>query len=165
MWHSGKKTFVVLKQKKKSKYQVVQNASVLFQLTNPETEALANKAGLTLYFYRNFSEVLKGILQKYDIKGNSCYKKANISERMYQYIMNGRNPTKETVLALAISLGFQLEETELLLKSAGYIFSKSLPNDMVILYLLTHPEECKAPLLYYINEVLQDLEMPLLMTR
>lgn len=141
------------------------NVSVLCQLTDLETEALANKAGLTLYSGTPFSDVLKEMMQKYDIKGSICYKKANISERMYQYIMKGSNPTKETVLALAISFGFELEETKLLLKSARYVFSKAMPNDMVTLYLLTHPEECKSPLLFYINEVLQDLEMPLLMTR
>ncbi|MBD5089834.1 MAG: hypothetical protein HDT30_13670 [Clostridiales bacterium] len=147
------------------KYQVVHNAAVLFRLTDQEAETLANKAGLTLYSDKPFSDALEEILQKYGIKGSSCYKRTTISERMYQYIAKGRKPTKETVLALSLSLDLKLEEIEMLLKNAGYVFSKALPNDMVIFYMLTHRQECKAPLLFHVNEVLQELELPLLVTR
>lgn len=151
--------------KKASKYQVVRNATTLFYLTGQEAEALANKTGLTLYSGKSFAYELEQLLQKHGIKGSVCYKKANISERMYQYIAKGRNPTKETALALSLSLDLTLVEIELLLKAAGYVLSKALPNDMVIFYLITHPEECDSHLVFYINEVLEDLQMPLLMTR
>lgn len=147
------------------KYQVVHNAAILFQLTDQEAETLANKAGLTLHSDKPFSEALKEILQKYGIKGSICYRSSTISERMYQYIAKGRKPTKETVLALSLSLDLKLEEIEMLLKNAGYVLSKALPNDMVIFYILTHRQECKAPLLFHINEVLQELGLPLLLTR
>lgn len=150
---------------KKLKYQVVRNATTLFYLTEQEAEALANKTGLTLYSGKSFACELEQLLQKYAIKGSVCYKKANVSERMYQYIAKGRNPTKETALALCLSFGLSLAEIELLLKAGGYVLSKALPNDMVIFFLVTHPEECKGPLVFYINEVLQELQMPLLMTR
>lgn len=126
---------------------------------------MANKAGLTFYSDKSFADALEEILKKHDLKGSICYKKANISERMYQYIAKGRNPTKETALAVSLSLDLTLEEVEILLKAAGYVLSNSLPNDMVVFYLITHREECESPLVFYINEVLQELQMPLLMTR
>jgi hypothetical protein len=86
---------------------------------------------------------------------------------MYQYINNDRNPTKQTVLAIAAAMDMNLEDTRRLLKSAGYVLSKSVPSDAVILWLLFGNESNQStiPLLFQINEILYALDMPLLMTR
>lgn len=150
---------------KKLKCQVVRNVAELFQLTEQEAEILANRAGLTLYSDGRFAELLQTILKEQAVKKSFCYQKANVSERMYQYIAKGRTPTKETALALSLSLNLGLEKIEILLKAAGYVLSKSLPNDMVIFYLISHKKECGNSLIFYVNEVLHELEMPLLMTK
>jgi hypothetical protein len=70
-------------------------------------------------------------------------------------------------LALTIPLGLTTGEIQDLLNQAGYALSKSLPNDAVVLYFLENARQNgkKPPLLAEINEVLEGLELPLLMTR
>lgn len=127
---------------------------------------MANKAGLTLEQNESFQACLTHLKNKYEKKSRLFYQNANISERMFQYIKNGKNPTKETTLAIAVSMNLSPKDTQRLLKSAGYVLSKSIPSDAVILWLLSHPERhLSSPKLFQINEVLYELEMPLLMTR
>lgn len=85
---------------------------------------------------------------------------------MFQYVKNDRNPTKETALAIAAAMNMSLEDTIRLLKSAGYVLSKSIPSDMVILWMLSNQEgKQNKSMLFQINETLYELELPLLMTR
>ncbi|WP_277409174.1 hypothetical protein [Lacrimispora xylanisolvens] len=92
---------------------------------------------------------------------------ANVSERMLQYIKNYRQPSKETLLAIAISLGLEIDEIQHLLKKAGYALSASLPNDAVVCWFLSGDRKVDGtvPVLFHINEVLDELKLPLLMTR
>lgn len=86
---------------------------------------------------------------------------------MLRYIKSEKLPSKETLLAVAISLGVETAEIQRLLKAAGYALSASLPNDAVVLWLLKHDEresKSESPL-FHINEVLDELGLPLLMTR
>ena len=135
-------------------------------LNNGEAEDLANKAGLTLEQKESFQTCLIILKNKYEKKSRLFYQNANISERMFQYIKNGKNPTKETTLAIAVSMNLTPEDTQRLLRSAGYVLSKSIPSDEVILWLLSNEEHNQnASKLFQINEVLYALDMPLLMTR
>lgn len=151
---------------KNFKQRVIKNAQVLFALSDREAEDLANKAGLTLEQKESFQTCLNILKKKYDKKSRLFYQNANISERMFQYIKNNKNPTKETTLAVAVSMNLNSEDTQRLLKSAGYILSKSIPSDAVILWMLSNYEgNQNTSLLFRINEVLYALDMPLLMTR
>lgn len=151
---------------KNFKQRVIKNAQVLFALSDREAEDLANKAGLTLEQKESFQTCLNILKNKYDKKSRLFYQNANISERMFQYIKNNKNPTKETTLAVAVSMNLNSEDTQRLLKSAGYILSKSIPSDAVILWMLSNYEgNQNTSLLFRINEVLYALDMPLLMTR
>jgi len=145
---------------------VIVNAGKLFELSDRQTERLANKAGLTLNRQEEFPKCLNLLKKKYKRKNRSIYENANISERMFQYIKNDRNPTKETALAVAVAMDMKLEDIQRLLQSAGYVLSKSIPSDMVILWLLSNSKgRQNTPALFKINEVLYELDMPLLMTR
>ena len=85
---------------------------------------------------------------------------------MFQYIKTEKNPTKETAMAIAVAMNMNREDTQRLLRSAGYVLSKSIPSDMVILWMLSNKEEKQSTsLLFRINEVLYELDLPLLMTR
>lgn len=164
-FHGGKTTRAVYRQKN-FKQRVIKNAQVLFALSDREAEDLANKEGLTLEQKESFQTCLNILKNKYDKKSRLFYQNANISERMFQYIKNNKNPTKETTLAVAVSMNLNSEDTQRLLKSAGYILSKSIPSDAVILWMLSNYEgNQNTSLLFRINEVLYALDMPLLMTR
>ena len=145
---------------------MIVNAGKLFELNSEETEALANKAGLSLNRQETFPSCFAMLKKKYKRNNQSIYKNANISERMFQYIKTEKNPTKETAMAIAVAMNMNREDTQRLLRSAGYVLSKSIPSDMVILWMLSNKEEKQnTPLLFRINEVLYELNLPLLMTR
>ncbi|MCM1345340.1 MAG: hypothetical protein NC246_16075 [Muribaculaceae bacterium] len=148
-----------------AKKEVVKRAEQLFDLSVEETESLANKAGLSLCGenYR-LEEMLKD--NGYRGKRSDFLQKAGISERMFQYYMTGRTPTKQALLAMAVAGGLPTDQIDRLLASYGYCLSKSLANDMVVLWFLKHSrKDTGGILLEAINCVLDDLELPLLMTK
>jgi DNA-binding transcriptional MerR regulator len=149
------------------KLKIIRAAGECFKLNNEEIERLANKAGFSFCNDINFSQYFCSLIAKYPGKKYELYDEAQVSERMFRYAKKGKCLTKETLLSIAITLGLKLEEIQVLLKKAGFILSKSLPNDMVIIWLIEHDERPskKISRISYINDVLYSLDMPLLMTR
>ncbi len=82
---------------------------------------------------------------------------------MYRHIKSDYHPTKTSLLALAISLELETEEIYFLLQQAGYVLSESIAFDVVIKYLFENSQNAKN--LFCINDVLYELNLPLLMTR
>ena len=82
---------------------------------------------------------------------------------MYRRIRSNYHPTKASLLALAISLELKTDEIYLLLQKAGYVLSESIAFDMVVKYLLENAQTAKN--VFYINDVLYELNLPLLMIR
>lgn len=66
------------------------------------------------------------------------YKGANLDRRLFSKIRSNENykPRKNTILALAVSMDLSVEETENLLKKAGYTLSRSLTGDLIVLFYL-----------------------------
>lgn len=83
---------------------------------------------------------------------------------MFYLIKSGRTPNKTTLTALAIALDLNITDINLLLQKAGYVLSTSIAYDMVLRYLIEHDRH-KDNKVMYINHVLIDLDLPLLMTR
>ena len=115
---------------------------------------------------RDFSNYLKNIM----INKRESLKKIKdevISERMLNYFLNGKIPNKPSLLAIAIGLKLNLEETELLLKKAGYILSESIYFDIVVKRYIKETENGKngGGKIEEINEILYSLSLPMLMTR
>ena len=78
-----------------------------------------------------------------DMKGMDdveCYKKANVSKNTFWKINNDPKyrPSKPTVIAFAIALELNIEETNRLLRSAGFALSGNNDFDLIIEYFITN---------------------------
>ncbi|MCM1049874.1 MAG: hypothetical protein NC433_15775 [Clostridiales bacterium] len=151
---------------KKLKYNVIRNAADLFGLDEYAAETLANSAGLSLKECSDFNRHLVNLIREKS-KHKKLYEYAQISERMFQRIKNGRKPTKESLIAISVSLGLGLNETKELINMAGYALSDSIAWDAVIKTLIFELENTGnyEGSLIRINDVLYDMGLPLLMTR
>lgn len=81
------------------------------------------------------------LMQLIDAKGMGdveCYKKANVSRQTWYKILNDPNykPNKKTILSFAIALELDIEETQKLLATAGFVLSKSSKFDLIIMYCI-----------------------------
>lgn len=117
-----------------AKISVILNAAQLFNLSEYECESLANRAGLSLRYDENVS--LAACLKVYNIKICDLVRRVSVSERMFQYYFKGKKPTKQALLAIVILLNFPIDEINILLCKYGYCLSKSLPNDVIVIWYL-----------------------------
>jgi len=86
------------------------------------------------------------------------YKKSNISKAVFSKIRSNRDyqPSKSTALAFCIGLELNLVESRTLLEKAGYGFSNSSKQDVIVKYFI----EKKKYNIFDVNEVLfnEDLQ-------
>jgi len=117
--------------------------------------------------YTGFVKRFNILMSTYDGKIDDLCQSALVSDRMFRYIRSGKHLTKESILAILITINCTLDDIQDCLKKAGFILSNSLPADMVIMWTLKNdlPNIKEVNPVHYINETLDNLRLPLLMTR
>ena len=87
-----------------------------------------------------FSEMLFRLIKEKNISEVECYKGAGLSRQLFSKIRSSReyNPSRNTAIALAISLHLSLDETDKLLRSAGFALSHSSRADLIIEYFIVN---------------------------
>ena len=111
---------------------------------------------------KTFSEYLLDLLKERDGKDSEVYKRAEVSKQLFSKILNNPDyqPTKSTVIQLAIGLQLDLPQTQRFLGKAGYALTRSSKTDLVVQYYIQR----KIYSVSFINEALYDCGLPLLKT-
>lgn len=107
-----------------------------------------------------FSEALLQLLNQKNLSNTECYKRANIDRKHFSKILSDRNyhPAKKTVLALALALRLNRDETEAFLRKAGYALSGSSRFDIIV----GHAIDCGFYDVLSVNEILFRYDQELL---
>ncbi len=87
-----------------------------------------------------FQQKLFHMIDHKHMDDREVYKRSNIDRKLFSKIKSnvGYNPSKRTVLAFAIGMELNLDETVDLLKSAGLAFTPASKFDLIIEYCITH---------------------------
>ena len=113
----------------------------------------AGKLETTLTSEETFTEILFRFMQERNITIQELAFKAGCVRHIY-----GRRrrveykPTKNTAVRLALALELSLEDTEKLLRSAGYELSRGSVKDLVISYHIAHHEYS----VHDVNKILEE---------
>lgn len=102
------------------------------------------KANEPFFTKKNITELLAGLYEKKSISKAALARNAGMSEVYLHQVFSGRrNPSRDRLLCLCIGLEATLEETQTLLKQAGYaeLYPKNR-RDAIVSHGIVH----KTPL-------------------
>ena len=89
----------------------------------------------------SFEKHLQKLINKKRFKNSEVYVSANISKQYFSKLLKGQvKPSKEKMLALAVGLQLNLDETIDFLKIAGYALSPISQTDAVVEYFIEHED-------------------------
>ena len=84
-------------------------------------------------------KIRKTILSK-QLDEVEVYKKADVDRKLFSKIRTqpDYHPNKNTLLKLCLAMNLNTEESEDILKTAGYSLSRSLRSDLILRYCFSH---------------------------
>ena len=109
---------------------------------------------------KSFQEMLFDFIDEKGMTDVECYKKANVDKRTFSKIKSNKDyrPSKQTVIAFAISLQLDLDQTQDLLATVGFTLSRSSVFDKIIMYFILNGNYN----IFEINEALFEFDQVLL---
>ena len=115
---------------------------------------------LRLAVEQSFSTALMQLIEAKGKDHVEVYKRANIDRKLFSKIRSQHEyiPGKKTIIALALALELSLDETQELLKKAGFVLSRSILFDVIIEYFITQENYD----IFEINGVLLTYKQPIL---
>ncbi len=108
----------------------------------------------------SFSDMLFRLIREKGESEVEVYRKAGITAQHFSKIRSRSDyqPTKDTVIALALALKLSLPETKDLMRTAGLAFTHSSKKDMVIEYYIINRNWD----IFSINETLDSLGLEII---
>lgn len=89
----------------------------------------------------SFEKYLQKLINKKGLKNSEVYAAANISKQYFSKLLKGQvKPSKEKMLALAVGLHLNMDETVDFLRIAGYALSPISQTDTVVEYFIRKQE-------------------------
>lgn len=104
-----------------------------------KTESLED--ALKKIYTDSFEKHLQQLINKKGLKNSEVYATANISKQYFSKLLKGQvKPSKEKMLALAVGLRLNLDETIDFLRIAGYALSSISQTDKIVEYFIEHED-------------------------
>lgn len=104
-----------------------------------KTESLED--ALKKIYTDSFEKHLQQLINKKGLKNSEVYATANISKQYFSKLLKGQvKPSKEKMLALAVGLHLNLDETIDFLRIAGYALSPISQTDKIVEYFIEHED-------------------------
>ena len=107
----------------------------------PLASCLPLEDALKNIYTDSFEKHLQKLINKKGLKNSEVYAAANISKQYFSKLLKGQvKPSKEKMLALAIGLRLNMDETVDFLRIAGYALSPISQTDTVVEYFIRKQE-------------------------
>ena len=131
------------------------------RLSRPQESVFRQKLDFILKILDDsFSERLFKLIDERGMTDAEVYKAARLDRRLFSKIRSNRKylPSKHTVFALIMALKLNMEDADDLLKRAGYAFSYTIKEDVILQYFIDNEQYDIDEL----NEVLHYYDLPTL---
>ncbi len=106
--------------------------------SDPNSEAFEEKPSFRAKLEDTFSITLLKLITTKGRDPVDVYKRANLDRKLFSKIRSQEDykPSKNTVISLALALELSFDETQGLLKKAGFTLSRSILFDVIIEYFI-----------------------------